>query len=101
MGGGVLTVWKFPLGEAAVDARGALTLVMPRNAEVLHVGVQEQEGEKPKTRVVIWALVDPDATEEERHFLLIATGQAVPDEARHLGTFFMGPYVWHLFEWHE
>ena len=83
----MLTIWKFPvpLGDYP-------TIEMPKGAQVLHFDMQN--------RLTIWALVDPSAPKEERHFRLAGTGHPINSDGFliHLGTCFQGPFVWHLFE---
>ena len=86
----MLTIWKFPL-RVDDDVR----VPMPRGAQVL--AVQEQHGAP-----CIWALVDPEAQKDLRHFRIVGTGHPFEeaDAYRHLGTFQMhgGALVFHLFE---
>jgi hypothetical protein len=50
----------------------------------------------------IWVLVDPDMLTKKTHFKLYGTGHEVDcienGFYHHAGTFFQGPYVWHLFQ---
>ena len=84
------TIWKYP-----IDIEDSIQIRMPLGAKVLHVGVQDGVP-------TIWARVRPgDDDTELRHFTVVGTGHPIPiDEGRlvHLGTFFHGPFVWHLFE---
>lgn len=82
-------VFKYPI--PVVDG---FTIDMPKGAIVLCVQTQR---EKP----CIWALVDPIAPKETRHFRLAGTGHAINEAiARYVGTFQIGEgaLVFHLFE---
>ena len=86
-----MQVWKFripyPDGEPQIR--------MPEGARVLHVGEQDNEP-------TLWALVTPDNKMVERKFQFRGTGHDVydvpPEGVTYLGTCFIGPFVWHLFE---
>ncbi len=85
------TIWKFciPIGNVT-------TIKMPAGAKVLHVAAQ-------RNTPCLWALVDPSAPLEPRHFRLTGTGHPIRDlgEAEHRGTFLMAGdrLVLHLFEY--
>lgn len=80
-------IWKYELAPFT-------RLQLPRGAQVLHVGGQEDE-------VVMWAAVAPDAPKVEREFRIVATGHDFdPDEvASYHGTAHLenGP-VFHVLE---
>jgi hypothetical protein len=81
------TVWKFPVTP------GPFEVEMPKGAQVLSVQVQ---GGEP----FMWALVDDQAPKEKRSFNTVGTGHD-SDEIqnwRFVGTFQLGPLVFHLFE---
>lgn len=81
------TIWKFIL---APD----ITLDLPRGAEIL--SVREQGG-----NICLWALVDPQADQTTRRFVVIGTGHAVPDGPLwFLGTAHLagGQLDFHVFE---
>ena len=80
------TIWKFTI--ALTDEP---SVQMPEGAEVIHF--DNQDGTP-----TIWAVVDPDAPLEVRHFSLRGTGHRMNGAGRHIGTAFQGPFVWHLFE---
>lgn len=88
-------VYKYgiPIGD---DIR----LMLPKGAQIVHVaaqGVPALGGEDPW----VWALVDPSAQMEERHFRLAGTGHDLPDDGlTHVGSFMLahGALVFHLFE---
>lgn len=84
-------IWKFSLGE------GSNTILMPKDAEILTVQTQQ-------LIPVIWALVDPNAEKEERHFEVFATGENIHCdmgiERKYINTFQIadGILIYHLFE---
>lgn len=79
-------VWKYSLPN------GSAEIEMPAYAEVVHVGLQNDV-------LQIWAVVDPDAKRKElRVFHVYGTGHGIRDNAKHVGTWFDAPFVWHLFE---
>ena len=71
---------------------GSATIL--KGAEVLCVNVLGGE-------VFLWAIVDPNETEyENRQFIILATGQAIPEErGDYIGTFILPleGLVFHLF----
>lgn len=87
------TIWKYHLQLA-----NPTTHSMPVGAEILTVQRQHDA-------IVLWALVDDaERAREMREFLVVDTGQAIPDEldVRYLGTVqerSEAPvFVWHVFE---
>jgi hypothetical protein len=85
------TIWKFFLDtEQEIQ-----TLFMPRGAQMLHVGQQDNG-------VYVWAGVADTSSLEERVFYLYPTGEnmdGMAPEAIYLGTAFtfQGKLVWHVF----
>ena len=85
-------IWKFPI--PVTD--DIFELLMPKNAELLHVGMTESMAE-----IWLWALVDPDADKEPRQFKIYGTGHPIrPNHGTYVGTAYESgkPLVWHLFE---
>ncbi len=81
------TIWKFPLILIEYNR-----IEMPVFAEILSVGVQNGT-------VCLWAIVEPDATKEERDFVICVTGNPVPANImKFIGTVQMKRFVWHVFE---
>lgn len=87
------TVWKFVV---PVDDREH-EIVLPGPGKIVHVGVQGGD-------VVVWAEFrnigghDGATTLRLRVF---GTGHEivdVPDPYRHVGTAFVGPFVWHVYQ---
>lgn len=66
-------------------------IVLPKGAEVVHVGVQNAQ-------LMIWAKVDPRAQLETRPFAVVATGHPFSESAIHVGTVVLEQLVWHLLE---
>ncbi len=70
-------------------------VVMPQGAEVLSVGVQDDE-------VFVGAIVQPQAPTESRYFVIAGTGHAILPEmlGRFLGTVMLrdGAIVLHVWE---
>ena len=67
---------------------------LPRGAHVLSAGAQGQS-------VMIWAEIDPGAEMVVRRFPVYGTGHKIDntDASLHfIGTVFMGPFVWHVFD---
>ncbi len=89
------SVWKFEL-----DKLGTKAVEMPVGAEILTM--QTQNGTP-----CIWALVNPDAERETRHFEVYGTGHPMFYDARatrkYVGTYQLseGDLVLHVFEYTE
>ena len=66
------TIWKF---STLIDGKfiDKFTIKMPKSAEILCVQTDEKNNHP-----TIWALVDPEAEEEERDFELYGTAPAIP-----------------------
>lgn len=78
----------------AIPGPGSGPVRMPKGAHCLCAREQGNEA-------FVWAIVDPSAELEARHFVAIETGKTnVPDGSRYLGTaiLFGGEYVLHIFE---
>lgn len=86
------TVYKVAL-EAAT---GITVLNLPLGAVPLSVNIQGAQ-EIP----YLWALVDPDQSDERRTFEMVGTGDALNgSNPRFVGTIFIdsGTFVYHVFE---
>ena len=83
-----MKIWKY---ELRVDDR--LTVIMPRGARILSVGVQGKT-------ICLWAMVTPETAEQERRIIAIyGTGNPLPDDpGTFIGTVQVPPVVWHVFE---
>lgn len=58
---------------------------------VVHVAMQHE-------RPTVWIEADPSLDSVPRTFVIVGTGQTIPPQGRHCGTFFDGPFVWHVYE---
>jgi len=67
-------------------------LYIPASATVIHVG--SQGGAHP----VVWMELDINAPQVARKFCVVGTGYAIPLNHVYIGTSFIGPYVWHVYE---
>jgi len=83
-----MKIWKY---ELRVDDR--LTVIMPRGARILSVGVQGKT-------ICLWAMVNPETAEQELRIIAIyGTGNPLPeDPGTFIGTVQTPPFVWHVFE---
>jgi hypothetical protein len=83
-------VWKFP-----IPINDEFTLRMPRDAELLFVASQNEQG-------CLWARVITDywVGVVDRRFLLRGTGHEVDRDCKYVGSFMLrgGALVFHLFE---
>lgn len=83
------TVYKWP-----VDPNDEITLNIPKGAEILTFQMQDDVP-------TLWALVDPEAETEQRHFQLAGTGHPIDEaEVGYIDSIQMmgGQPVFHLFE---
>lgn len=99
-------VFKYP-----VPIEGRFTVAMPEGAAILDVQVQGNSDDmldvrSQADRVMMWALVNPDAPKVERSFRLVGTGHPIDPIERgrlqHIATFQIGAgsIVFHVFEAH-
>ena len=72
---------------------GRTTIGMPEGSTVVHVAMQDKH-------VTLWAEVTDGGQPELREFLIVGTGQTIPDRVpfQHVGTVMDGPFVWHVYE---
>jgi len=88
----MFSVWKFELGVTDFAV-----VRMPEGAKVLSMA----ESGTFKDRLLMWALVDPDAPMQGRGFRVVGTGHPFPDadECRFVATVPTDVgLVWHVFE---
>jgi hypothetical protein len=81
-------VYKY---EIAPDKRSA---EMPLDSKILKVDMQGDA-------LMLWVehgWVDGNTVRTVRHFEVYGTGQPIPLHTEHVGTFFDGPFVWHVYE---
>jgi hypothetical protein len=82
------------------ESRGRFYMVLPAYARIISVQIQ-------RSIPVMWAVIDIEAPNEYRSFILVETGENLPDEiytnSYYLGTLQLqdGDYVLHLFEVRE
>lgn len=84
-----MRVYKYPLSPF-VDQ----TISMPHGARVVHLAVQDGQ-------VCLWAIVDPSAPPEPRHFSVLGTGdRTLAEDSTYVGTVLLdgGFDVLHVFE---
>lgn len=76
------------------DQPDPYALDIPKGASPVHVECFDPY------EVMVWFEVDTLAEAEERTFIVVGTGQAIPDGATHVGTAAVlgGALVWHLYE---
>ena len=82
-----MRIYKY---EAGCDQR----VSMPKDAEILSVGVQQDD-------IMIWARVNPDAPMVDRKIIILGTGHEISEKNASLpfiGTVFMGSLVFHVFD---
>ena len=82
------TIWKFTIPLTAIP------IMMPKNAKILSVGMQEGE-------IKMWALVNPDALEIEHLLPVYGTGHSIKPQHADLplvGTVFYKILVFHIFD---
>jgi hypothetical protein len=83
-------VWKYPIPIA-----DEFVLRMPRDAELLFVATQDEQG-------CLWARVitDDRVRLEDRRFHLRGTGHLIDLDSKYVGSFILrgGAIVFHLFE---
>lgn len=67
---------------------------LPVDSQVVHVGLQRGD-------LMLWiehGAVDANTRRAPRHFDVFGTGHEIPDDSRYVGTFFDGPFVFHVYE---
>ena len=90
-------IWKYSTVEDGF--RTTFTIKLPKGAEILSVQTDQKDN-----RPCIWALVDPEAESEDRHFELFGTGHDIycdiGIERKYIGTYQYqgGAFVGHIFE---
>lgn len=77
-------IWKF-------QPANHKPLKMPDGAEMVRFALQAG-------RPTIWAVVDPTARQVERTFVVVGTGQDMPEGSSYVASWDDGPFVWHLLE---
>lgn len=91
------TIWKFPLNLYGPDGNVTDRPVVdiPEGALILTLCLQ-------RGQPTMWAVVDPDAPMAQRRFVVVGTGQPMPDEPTvYVGTWLSdedGTFVFHVFD---
>jgi len=80
------TVYKYPL--VITDQSSIETSV---GAKPLHVGLD------PSGMPCIWCEVDPKARWCENTVYIVGTGNKIPAQTEHFGSFVDGYVVWHVY----
>jgi hypothetical protein len=79
------TVYKYQFGlEGKV-------LPLPVGSKVVCVGQQEE-------RITVWIEQDIEKDPYDFHFYIVPTGSDVPFGTFYVGTSFIGPFVWHIYQ---
>lgn len=76
----------------------------PRNVIMADVGARFiHVGMDPNDQLCVWAIVNPDAPTKNHTLVVFGTGERRLDQECHIyiGTWFNGPFVWHLFSEEE
>ncbi len=82
-------IYKYSLGVPLTDV---MKTTMPVDADIIHANIQNG-------LATIWAIVDSsNSLTEVRSFHVVGTGHDIPDNCKHIGTYFQGYFVWHIFE---
>jgi hypothetical protein len=81
----VRTIYKYRLdaNDGQIDIHD--------DAKILAVGMQDGY-------LHLWAAVYTSKRRVTRKFKVFGTGWEIPGGAEYVGTFFVGPFVWHLHE---
>lgn len=79
-------VYKYPLEKSQTE------IEMPENAEIVTAG------RDPGNQFCIWAIVNTEAPLEKKKFVVLGTGQEIPNNAWYLKSFRESVFVWHVFE---
>ena len=67
------------------------TITVPKNTNIIHAGLQDD-------KLCIWAEVNPEELNDTRVTVdIVGTGHPIPSGTIHVGTFFQGPFVWHVY----
>lgn len=86
----VRTIWKYVFSRKDIRE----SFFVPKGSRILSFGFQSED-------LVMWALVDPEATKEERVFEVVGTGWIIDDYSEsfeYIDTVQYGSLVWHIFE---
>lgn len=90
-------IYKYPIHRYPMFIFGSQTLMLPRDAKIIHVDHQLDS-------ICIWAIIDTEETRMEPRIIEVyGTGQVISSELghiQHLGTVIMQRLglIWHVFE---
>lgn len=70
---------------------GVTELQIYNHATILKLGFQDNTP-------FLWAIVDIEHSIKTVDFLMLGTGEAIPENAIYIDTALQGEYVWHLFK---
>lgn len=85
-----MTIWKW-----TIPVTDEWEVEMPVGAQVIAADAETMD------RIDLWAIVDPDADTETRHFIIHGTGHPLHEDATkdtHVATTRIGPLAWHVFD---
>lgn len=81
------TIWKFPIH----DVGHPFALQAPGFGRAVHFGLDADD------RLSLWAEVDPACINYiDARFVVVGTGQPLPEQSEHCGTALVYGMVWHL-----
>lgn len=92
----VKTIWRF-----TIPVTDVVTVSMPRNARVLPFVQPAMSGKLgPRSALNLWAEVYPGAPKVIRRFLVVGTGNPIPEVYPNhwLASVVDPPFVWHVYE---
>jgi hypothetical protein len=91
----MITIHKYELQVVSVQE-----LELPLGAEILTVEALSKDTHPASCyngKIFLWAKVDTDQPMIKHSIDIVGTSGACPRGAKHLGTVFMSPLVWHVF----
>lgn len=78
-------IYKYPLEVCAC------TIDLPVFSKIVCVHEQNYTP-------TLWIEQDPNAAKEAITFFVCGTGESIPGNSNHVGTCFIGSYVWHVYQ---
>jgi len=88
----MLTVYKYPLEVG----KAYNSFAMPKGAKILRAEFQNKI-------ITLWAMVDTEAVEERRYFVIFGTGHDMGEYKEemlvYISTVFISEFVFHVFEY--
>ena len=86
-------VWKQVLKEANAELHKEFYVELPHGSRIIRTGISPDTGAP-----AFWFACDPQATKTPRRFIVTFTGHEVDGSAQHMGMWWEGAYVFHLWE---